>query len=156
MLEMMKKHLANYTAGNWDAYKAELASDAIYEEVATRQRVQGADEYLKAIQRWKRAFPDLKATVVGGFAAGDRGVAEIEWEGTQSGPLEGPFGTIQPTNKHGRIRAVIVVTMKNGKIAETHHYFDVMTVLGQLGIAPMAGAAAQPPAKAAPVPPTRH
>jgi predicted ester cyclase len=94
--------------------------------------------------------------MIRGFESGDKVVAELEWEGTHSGPLDGPFGTIQATNKRGRVKAVIVATIKNGKIASTHHYFDLLTVLNQIGIAPMAGAAAQPAAKPTVVPPSRH
>lgn len=156
MLELMKKHLAAYSAGNWDEYKADLATDVIYEEMATQQRVQGADEYIKFVQRWKRAFPDLTATVTGGFEAGDSAVAEIEWEGTQTAAFEGPFGTIQPTNKRGKVKAVIVAKTKDGKVVETRHYFDLLTILMQLGLAPMAGVGAPAAAKPAEAPPARH
>ena len=155
MIEVIKRHLANLSASNWSDYKADLASNAVYEELSTRQRVTGADEYVKVVQKWKRAFPDLKAKILHEVASGDIVVAEVEWEGTHTGPFEGPFGTIAATNKKGRVQGVLVFTMKNGKIIENHHYFDLMTVLTQLGIAPMAGTTAQPAAIAgAPAP--RH
>jgi steroid delta-isomerase-like uncharacterized protein len=148
----INKHLDDLAAGRWDDYKAAFTNDVIYEELATRTRVQGADEYVNVVKRWKRAFPDLKATLLSSFQGGDRAVAEIEWEGTQSGPLEGPFGTIQATNKKGRVRAVIVMTMKGDKIAESHHYFDLLTVLAQTGALPALGAMQQPTAAATPRP----
>jgi predicted ester cyclase len=150
----IKKHLADLSASKWNEYKASLAPDAVYEEVATHVRVKGADDYLKVIQRWKRAFPDLSATVLNTIVAGDKIVAEVEWEGTQSGPLEGPFGTIAPTNKRGLIRAAIVTTVKHDKVVEVHQYFDVLTLLGNLGISPTIGAPAAAKAGAAPAP--RH
>ena len=139
----IKNHLADFSASKWTEYKAALASDVVYEEVASRVRVKGADEYMKAIERWKRAFPDLKATVLSSYIAGDKVFAEIEWAGTQTGPLDGPFGPIPPTNKRGVVRAAIVATVKNDKLVEAHHYFDVLTLLTNLGIAPFAGAPAQ-------------
>ena len=151
----IKKHLADLSASKWTDYKASLASDAVYEEVATHQRVKGADEYIKVIQRWKRAFPDLKATVLNTFTAGDKVLAEVEWEGTQTGPLEGPAGTIAPTNKRGLIKAAIVSTIKNNKVVEVHQYFDLLTLLSNLGIAPVAGAPAQVAKASAAAPPRR-
>jgi predicted ester cyclase len=149
----IRKHLADLSASKWTDYKANIASDAAYEEVATHQRVKGADESIKVIQRWKRAFPDLKATVLNTFTAGDKVLAEVEWEGTQTGPLEGPAGTIAPTNKRGVIKAAIVCTVKNDKVVEFHHYFDLLTLLSNLGIAPFAGVPAQAAkATAAPAP----
>lgn len=139
----LKKHLAAFSASKWDEWKSSLANDVIYEEVATHARVKGADEYLKIVQRWKRAFPDLKATVLDTFTAGDKVVAEVEWEGTQTGPLDGPFGTIAPTNKRGLIKALIFATVKNDRVIELHHYFDMMTMLANLGIAPFAGPPSQ-------------
>ncbi len=150
----IRKHLADLSASNWNEYKASLANDAVYEEAATHVRVKGADEYMKVIQRWKRAFPDIKATVLNTFGSGDKVFAEVEWEGTQTGPLEGPFGMIAPTNKRGIIKAAIVATVMNDKLVEVHHYFDVLTLLGNLGIAPYA--AAPGPAAKAGAPAPRH
>jgi steroid delta-isomerase-like uncharacterized protein len=148
----LKKHLAEFTASKWNEWKASLANDVVYEEIATHTRVKGADEYLKIVQRWKRAFPDLKVTVLETFTAGDKIFAEVEWEGTQSGPLEWPFGTIAPTNKRGLLKASMFATVKNDKVVELHHYFDVMTLMANLGIAPVIGAAQamKPGAAAAP------
>jgi len=82
-------------------------------------------------------------------------MAEVEWEGTHTGPFDGPFGTIAATNKRGRVQAVLLFTLKDGKIVENRHYFDLLTVMSQLGIAPMAGTTAQAAATAgAPAP--RH
>ncbi|HUJ57325.1 MAG TPA: ester cyclase [Kofleriaceae bacterium] len=139
----LKKHLAEFAASKWNEWKASLADDVIYEEIATHTRVKGADEYLKIVQRWKRAFPDLKATVLNTFTAGDKIFAEVEWEGTQTGPLDGPFGTIAPTNKRGLTKAALFATVKNDKLVEFHQYFDMMTLLANLGIAPFAAAPAQ-------------
>ena len=148
-----KKHLDDLAADRWDDYKAAFADDVVYEELPTRSRIQGADAYVSSVQRWKRAFPDLKGTVLTSFQSGDKAIAEIEWEGTQSGPLETPFGTIQATNKKGRVRAVLVMTMRGDKIAESHHYFDILTVLAQTGAMPALGARPQPAAEATPPPP---
>jgi steroid delta-isomerase-like uncharacterized protein len=153
LLELIKKHLEAFEAGNWDDYKAGLASDSIYEESATQLVAKGPDHIVNTVQRWKRAFPDLKATFVGGFESADQAVAEVEWEGTHSGPLEGAFGTMPPTNQRGRVKAVLIVRMKDGKIVENHHYFDLLTILSQIGVAPGRGApqpAATPGAAATP------
>ena len=96
----------------------------------------GIERFIAAVQRWKTAFPDLKATVTRGYTVGDRVIAELEWEGTQTGALDGAFGTLAPTNRRCRISGVVLFAVKNGKIAECRNYFDVMTVLTQLGVSP--------------------
>lgn len=157
MIDIIKKHLADFSASNWVEYKNALAPNASYEEMATGVRVRGADEVLKTVQKWKRAFPDVKANVSSVKVSGDTVIAEVTWEGTQTGPFDGPFGTIQPTNKRGAVKAVEVCRLEKDKVVEIRHYFDLMTILSQLGIAPMAGTSMQQPgAGATTTPPTRH
>lgn len=151
----LKQHLAEFGASKWNEWKARLASDVVYEEIATHTKVKGADEYLKIVQRWKRAYPDLKATVVNTFTSGDKVFAEVEWEGTQTGPLEGPFGSIAPTNKRGLLKASLFATVRDDKVVELHQYFDMMTMLANLGIASFAGAPAQAAKMGAAPPPRR-
>jgi len=139
MLDIIQRNLSAFGGSRWDDFKATLAPDAVYEDIATGQRANGAADYVTSVQRWKRAFPDLRANWVGGFANGDRTVAEVEWEGTHTGRFDGPFGPMEATNKRGRVKAVLLCTLKNGKIVEAHHYFDLLTLLKQIGLAPGAG-----------------
>jgi steroid delta-isomerase-like uncharacterized protein len=144
LVQKAKDHLAAFSAKDWNRYGAMLADDAVYEEEATRQRVQGKSQVIEAVKRWATAFPDLKGTVKQTHASGDRVVVEIVWDGTHQGPLTGPFGNIPATNKHGSVPAVEVVTFDGGLISEIRHYFDLMTILQQIGVAPRLGAAPQP------------
>ncbi len=88
-------------------------------------------------------------TILDSLEVGDRGVAEVEWTGTHGGPLEGPFGTIEATNKPGRMKAVIVATFKDGKIVDERHYFDLLTILSQIGVGANIGAMPQAAEQAA-------
>lgn len=151
MLEILTKSLDEFTAGRWDSVKAAITDDVIYEEPTGR--VVGAEAYLAVLQRWRRAFPDVKCTIVGGFASGERVVVEVEWKGTSSGPLETPFGTLPATNQRVTVKACLVCVIRDGKIREQHHYFDLFALLSQLGIAPGMPARA-PAAKAEAAPPT--
>lgn len=152
-IEIVKKHLDSYGAGRWDDYKADLSSDVVYEETATLTRTKGIEGYLATVQRWKQAYPDLKATVREAFASGDRVFAELEWAGTHQGTLETPFGAIPATGKSGTVRAALVVRLRDDKIVESHHYFDNLTVLMQIGAVPgMAARAPAQPEAAAPPP----
>jgi steroid delta-isomerase-like uncharacterized protein len=136
-LELIEKHLKDFGAANWGEYKAALATNVVFDEIPLRLHVTGADEYVRVVQRWKKAFPDLAAKVI--TVIGDRGTyaAQLEWTGTQTGPLETPFGLIAPTNKRGTVKAMLMVRIRDGKIVETNHYFDVLTVLANLGVSPI-------------------
>lgn len=133
-VELIKRQLAAFAASNWDEYGGYFADNAKYEELSTRSSATGRDNCVNAIKKWKDAFPDGKAEVCNTFSVGDTVITEVKWTGTQSGAMEGPLGKIQPTGKRGTVRAVLVSKIENGKIAEIRHYFDLMTVLGQLGV----------------------
>lgn len=148
MLEILKKNLEDFTAARWDNFRSGHSDDVIYEELATGTRVQGIDAFVALLQRWHRAFPDMKCTFIGGFEGPDQVVAEVEWQGTHSGAFESPFGTIQATNKRGTLRAILVAKVKDNKVVEERHYFDMLRLLTQLGIVP-GMTAPQPTAKAA-------
>jgi predicted ester cyclase len=134
MLEILTKSLEDFTAGRWDGVKASVTNDVLYEEPLASGA--GVDKSLAILQGWRRAFPDVKGTVLGGFASGDHLVAEVEWTGTNTGPIETPFGTIPATNKRVTEKACLVCVVKDGKISAQHHYFDLFALFTQLGIAP--------------------
>jgi steroid delta-isomerase-like uncharacterized protein len=145
MIDLINKHLADFNASNWTEWKSPLAPDVTYEEVPMRVKVKSPDEWMKAVQRWKKAFPDLTGRVVSAIESDDGSeiAAEIEWAGTHTGPLEGPMGTIPPTNKRGNVKATMLFKIRNNKIVEAKHFFDLLTILAQIGVAPMAGVQAQ-------------
>lgn len=150
MLDLIKQTLDAFGASDWVAYKATLAPDVIYEEIATRRRVTGADALVAIDKGWKSAFPDAKGTLKNFYAAGDVAIAEIEWEGTQTGALEGPFGALPASNKRLKMNAVAIHKIKDGKIVELRHYFDLFGMLQMLGV-PLGSGAAAPKKDARPV-----
>ena len=142
--DIFRKQLDAYVKGDWVTYKSLLTADAVYDEEATQRVVKGPDEIVKLAQSWRSAFPDLKATIKDTVVAGDAIVAELDWEGTHKGTLQGPMGSIPASGLRGKVAAVQVVRFDNSKIREVRHYFDLMTVLAQIGAAPKPAAAPAP------------
>lgn len=123
---------------------ATTAENAVYEEMATQRRTQGRDATVQLAMEWRQAFPDAKGTIQRITASGNTVTAEILWEGTHKGTLTSPAGAIPATGKRVQMRAVQVATVEAGKLKQTNHYFDLMTMLQQLGATPQqTGAAAQ-------------
>jgi hypothetical protein len=53
-----------------------------------------------------------------------------------------PDGQEMPaSNRHGSVHACQVMQIEGGKIQATHAYFDLMTILQQIGAMERAGAA---------------
>ncbi len=145
LAEIMDERRAAFARRDWAAYKAGLATDAVYVEVATGATARGADAFVEAVKGWTETYPDLRATVDAVYVCGSTVVAELTWAGTQTGALRGPFGTIPPSGKSGTVRAVQVTTFAGEQITEVHHYFDAATILREIGVlairevAPVAG-----------------
>jgi limonene-1,2-epoxide hydrolase len=52
-------------------------------------------------------------------------------------------GELPPSTRRATVRACQVIEIEDGKITATHHYFDLMTILQQIGAMEQAGAPAQ-------------
>ena len=133
VIEIAKASVIAYNEKNWTKAKDSLAADAIYDEKATHRRIQGAGQIIEAWQGWAKAIPDSKATFMSEYAIGDTVVLELVWKGVHTGPLQGPMGTIAASNKPVELAACQVVKVAAGKIKTTSHYFDMLTLLTQIG-----------------------
>ena len=78
---------------DWDRTMG-LIGSGLYNEVGTGRRLQGEAEILPALKSWRKAMPDVKGTVTNAVASGNTAVLEVTWEGTQTGPMDGPGGTL--------------------------------------------------------------
>jgi steroid delta-isomerase-like uncharacterized protein len=124
-----------YNQKDWNAVRASITPDFIYDEVGTGRKVQGVDQTITLFKGWAEAIPDSKATVDNAVASGNTVLLELTWRGTHSGPLQTPKGSFAATGKKIEIRACAVVELANGKAKVQRHYFDMATLLQQLGIA---------------------
>jgi steroid delta-isomerase-like uncharacterized protein len=142
LIEVARQEVETFSQGDWDRYREIHSPDAVYDEVGTGRRVEGIEEIIDVNRSWREAFPDAKGTVGKTSASGDTVTMEITWEGTQSGPMEGPGGELPPSNRRATVRAVQVLEFADGRIKENRHYFDSMGMFAQLGVFEQAGAAA--------------
>jgi steroid delta-isomerase-like uncharacterized protein len=90
------------------------------------------------VQGWDDALPDLSARVVGKVASEDQVAAEIEFTGTNTGPMQMGAGApaMPPTGKSVRGKGTFFARIRDGKIVELHTYPDLAGVMMQLGTAP--------------------
>lgn len=139
--DVARENVEAFNAGDWNRFRATLATDSVYDELATQRHLEGQDAILDANRGWKEAFPDAHGSVERAMADDGTVTLEITWEGTQTGPLHSPGGDIAPSSRHVVVKAVQVFQIEDDKIRETHHYFDMMGLLQQVGAMP-AGTAA--------------
>jgi steroid delta-isomerase-like uncharacterized protein len=123
-----------YGEKNWNAVKASVAPGIVYDEVGTQRKIEGVDQLIATWQGWAAAFPDSKATFHNAHVSGNTVILELTWRGTHKGPLQMPGGQIAATGKTINIPACQVLEIADGKAKSMRHYFDMATMMRQLGV----------------------
>ena len=131
-----KTFLNGFNKSDWKAVRAVLADNSVYEEHGTQRHIEGADAIMEVYKAWKTAMPDVQGLVGNVAAVGDTALVELVWEGTHTGPLETPTGTVPASGKSQRTPGVFSIDVKNGVIATSRNYFDMLTFLQQIGAVP--------------------
>ena len=135
LIKVAKEAVEAFNKADWDRSMT-LLGGSLYNEVGTGRKLRGKAEILPALQGWRKAMPDVKGTVTNAFASGNKAVLEVTWEGTQTGPLDGPGGTLPPSGKRQTTRAAWVFEFEGDKVKESRQYFDMMSFMQQIGAMP--------------------
>ena len=131
-----------YNSRHFDEAAAVVADDFEMRNMATGETFRGPSGMKAALKRWADAFPDSKVEVRSVIADEKGAVVEFMGHGTNTGPLATPTGTLQATNRKAEVPFCDVVTIRGGKIATSHEYLDMATMMRQLGVMPEAAGAA--------------
>jgi steroid delta-isomerase-like uncharacterized protein len=134
VVDIAKAQVIAYNEKDWDKVKAGVAPGMVYDELATQRKVEGVDDVIEVWKGWANAMPDSKATFNSEVASGNTVVLEMTWRGTHKGPLQMPSGDIPATGKKFELRACQVVEVANDKVKSVRHYFDMGSLLRQLGV----------------------
>ncbi|MCH7972205.1 MAG: ester cyclase [Chloroflexi bacterium] len=135
-IAVLKENIKAFNDGDFFQFAATLADDVIYVEAATQRRTEGKEATVELFKAWKASFADAEGTITNIFRSGDQAVAEITWIGTHTGDMEGSGGTIPASGRKMEMTASIIVSTSDGQITESHQYFDLMTLLTQIGAMP--------------------
>lgn len=129
---LIREEMEAFNAHDVDRALRQVTREARVTQVAFGTTRPYADDF----KGWLTAFPDAKLELSRLVAQGDTVVAEFIGRGTQTGPLEGPGGRIPPTGRRAEVRCVNIYECRDGKIASVSMYFDSLSMLTQLGLAP--------------------
>jgi steroid delta-isomerase-like uncharacterized protein len=135
LIDAAKASILAYNDKNWDAVTKAITGDFEYDEVGTNRKLHGASDVIAAWKGWATALPDSKATFDAAHVSGNTVTLELTWHGTHNGPLQMPAGALPATGKKIAVRAVQIVELTpDGKAQRVRHYFDMATLLAQLGV----------------------
>jgi steroid delta-isomerase-like uncharacterized protein len=134
LVDLAKASIIAYGNKDWDAVRRAFTPGVVYDEVSTNRKVRGIDDVLTIWKGWATAFPDSKATFENAHVSGNTVVLELTWHGRQTGPLRTATGEIPATGKPMEMRACQIVDVVDGKTQQIRQYFDIGTMMAQLGV----------------------
>ena len=107
-----------------------------YIEHATGRELTSKGTWLEASQQWKAAFPNAKGTIRSTLEVGNTVIQEVTWAGTNDGDMLTPDGQVIPATGNSMVtQACWLMTIEDGKITGARHYFDMLSMMAQLGLA---------------------
>jgi hypothetical protein len=98
------------------------------------------DQYVRTLQSdldragtsgGRRSTPSTRGP--SGVAGDDIAAFEIRWEGTHTGALDIPAGTVPASGNRISVDASFWARSERESIQEIHHHLDVLTLLRQIG-----------------------
>ena len=110
--------------------------DIVFVNIAMGERYDGKEAVRGFLEHLFGALPDLELDVTLRVPKGKYVAEEYHIKGHHRGEF---FG-IPATGKYVDIPCVSMVELRDGKLKEDHFYFDVVTVMRQMGLAPSAAA----------------
>ena len=124
----------------WNAFEAGRLADCgalAADDVDFRGpgvHIRGRAEVIPYLQIFRDAFPDIRRVSTTYVEQGDTAIVELVLEGTHTGPMRSPEGTIPPTGKKVVWKAADFVRVAAGKISVWHPYWDRVAFATQLGL----------------------
>lgn len=125
-----------FNARDFDRSLASVAADCAWTNLPTGQSFSGPEGFRQNLEQWATAFPDGRAEDLHLIATDDYVVVEFMGRGTNTGPLATPQGELPATGRRVEMPLCDVHRIENGKITNGRSYFDMATMLRQLGLAP--------------------
>jgi steroid delta-isomerase-like uncharacterized protein len=125
----------------WDSHDAEafvsmFADEFVWHDWTLPEPIRDREAAKRYFSSWGTAFPDLKTTNVTRVIGDDAVATEVEWIGTNTGPMVMGGNEIPPTNRSVTGRGSYIARFKGGKIIEFRTHPDVAGLMMQLGFMP--------------------
>jgi steroid delta-isomerase-like uncharacterized protein len=92
--------------------------------------VRGREDFHRFFRQFRSAFPDIHVDIEETIREGDKIGAVCRVTATHQGEGLG----FAATNNRAEFSGILMVRLRDGKIAEAWNYFDFMTLFGQLGV----------------------
>jgi steroid delta-isomerase-like uncharacterized protein len=120
------------------------ADDLQIIEVPADETFRGPDGLRQEYEKWANGLPDGKVEITNTVGGDEWAAFECVVKGTNTGPFATSMGEIPPTGRTLKVPFSTFLQIRGGKVVQVRHYYDIASMMSQLGISPeiMAGATA--------------
>lgn len=128
---LLLEHVGAENQHRLDATLATLTADCVFEDVALQRSFHGHAGAAEYYGMWWSAF-GIRVERGGGshWIADDLYVSEAVYQGTHVGEFLG----IAPTRRPVRLRFAVFVGFKDGRFCGERFYYDLASLLRQIGV----------------------
>jgi len=133
-IKVVRDFFEAWNAKDWHRWEHLHTDDAYHTGPDHAQPVRGREAILGAHQGLGKVFPDFRYEISRMFSMDDMVCAEWTLTGTQTGPLPGPGGRIEPNGKPINITGCFIFRVAEGKISEYAGHVDFLGLYRQLGV----------------------
>lgn len=126
-VEENKNLVRRYNEDIWNEHKIEKVKEYVGGDIL--------EESLEHVRQFLDAFPDVHVTIEDMFGEGDKVVARLVAEATNTGPFAGQ----PPTGKKVQIHSIRIYRVARDMLVETWAMQDRLSLLEQLGLVQSAG-----------------
>jgi steroid delta-isomerase-like uncharacterized protein len=123
-----EKWVAAWNSHSPDKMVALYTDDVFYEDVAFGEVSHGTAELRKFAASEFDTVPDMEIKLVSAHVHNGHGAIEWIFSGTDKG--------VYKTGKKFSVRGVSVIEVRGGKIARSLDFYDVATIMRQVGVLP--------------------
>jgi steroid delta-isomerase-like uncharacterized protein len=127
---LVREHMESENVHQFDVTMATF-SHPRYEIVPTGEVHDGEEAVRRYFEETRAAFPDQRNELVALHHADDAVIVEFDLKGTHRGSLRG----IEPTGREFTCRTIALFLFEDDRLVCERVYFDLLTILTQLGIA---------------------
>jgi steroid delta-isomerase-like uncharacterized protein len=141
MLKQDLERIDDLGMAAWDNHKPEsflelFADDFEWRDDTVPQPMHSRDEAAAYMKNWFTAFPDMHTRTTNRVIGEDSVAAEIEFTGTNSGPLAMGGMELPATGKSVVGHGTYFARVRDGKVIEFHSHPDAAGMMMQLGMMP--------------------
>jgi ketosteroid isomerase-like protein len=111
-----------------------FTDDGTFTDQSVRITYRGPDELQYPVRNYGTAFGDMHRELYDVWTVEDTVIVRLALQGTHTGPLETPFGTIPPTGKTMDAPCADIFELENGKIKRFDCFPEGSVILTQLGV----------------------